>query len=409
MKTHIVSLGFALCSLSLAALPTIEEIYQELHSYPEVSFQEKETSRRVAKHLREAGFEVTEGVGGYGVVGVLKNGPGKTVLLRADLDALPVEEQTGLKYASKNKGAMHACGHDVHMTNLISTARELNARKKEWQGTVVLIGQPAEEKGEGSKRMLADGLFTRFPKPDFALAFHVTNDAATGKVSYLAGPSMATADSVDITLFGRGGHGAMPHETIDPITMAAQFVVDIQSLVARERDPNEVSVVSVGSLHCGTKHNVIPEECKIQITVRTFVDAERKRIFDGITRKAKAVAQSFKAPEPYIDFSSDSTPALVNDPKLVARLVPVLKKVLGDENVFEGRKTTTAEDFARYGIAGVPSAMFRLGSISPQRLKKMEKAGYVPGLHSSKYYPDIEESVATGTKSFVAAVIELTR
>lgn len=391
-------------------------LYEKLHQDPELSFQEKKTAETLASELRALGLEITTNVGGFGVVGVYKNGAGKTVLVRTDLDALPVEEKTGLSIASKKKvpgptgsevGVMHACGHDIHIANLVGTVRNLVKNKSEWKGTLVVIGQPAEEKGEGAVQMLKDGLFTKFPKPDYALAFHVDSAMEVGKVGYIAGPAMAEAISIDILIKGKGGHGAMPHTTVDPVVIASHFVTDIQSLQSRERNPTEASVITVGSFHCGTKHNIISEECKLQLTVRTFNDQEKKRIKEGITRKAKAAALSAGAPEPVIDFSADATPALVNDAALVMRLVPVLKKSLGDNNVIEAEKAMVSEDFARYGMAGVPAAMFRLGTISPKRLKKLLNENNLPSLHSAYYYPEAEESLKTGIHAMSEMVAAL--
>ncbi len=390
--------------------------YKKLHEDPELSFFEKKTADILAQKLKETGMEVTSNVGGFGVVGVYKNGPGKTVLVRTDLDALPVEEKTGLEYASKKKvtiptggevSVMHACGHDLHIANLIGTVQNLVKNKSEWKGTLVVIGQPAEEKGQGAVLMLKDGLFTKFPKPDYALAFHVDSAMEVGKVGYISGPAMAEANSIDIQIKGKGGHGAMPHTTVDPVVIASQFVMDIQSLMSRERNPIEASVITVGSFHCGTKHNIISDECRLQLTVRTFNELEKKRIYEGIKRKAKAAAEGAGAPEPVLEFSSDATPALVNDAALVARLVPVLKASLGEKNVEEAEKAMVSEDFARYGLAGVPVAMFRLGTVSEKRLKKLKIENNLPSLHSGYYYPEAEESLKTGIHAMSQMVVAL--
>ncbi|MEX2175864.1 MAG: amidohydrolase, partial [Pirellulaceae bacterium] len=318
-----------------ANLDDLVELYRHFHAHPELSFLEKETAARLAKELKAVGAEVTEGVGGTGVVGVLKNGAGRTVMVRTDLDALPVTEKTGLAYASQataktaagETGVMHACGHDIHITNLIGTARWFAAHKDAWQGTLVLIGQPAEERGSGAKQMLADGLFTRFPKPDYALALHCDAELATGRVGVRGGYALANVDSVDITLVGKGGHGAYPHATIDPIVMAAQLVLSLQTIVSREIKPIEPCVITVGSIHAGTKHNIISNECELQLTVRSYTDEVRQQLHDAIVRRTKAVAAGAGAPEPKIVFS-EGTPAMFNDEKLAARVRAVFAREL---------------------------------------------------------------------------------
>lgn len=398
-------------------LQEIVELYRAFHRNPELSFEEKETAARLADNLESAGYEVTRGVGGHGVVALLKNGDGPTLMLRADLDALPVTEQTGLVYGSKVKvkhatagetGVMHACGHDIHIANLIGVGRYMAQHEDRWSGTLMLIGQPAEERGAGATAMLKDGLFKRFPKPDLALALHVDAQAATGKVGYRAGYVMANVDSVEITIIGRGGHGAFPSATIDPIVIAARLILDLQTIVSRETKPIDPAVVTVGSIHAGTKSNIIPSECQLQLTVRSYTPEVRKLVLDAIRRKAKAAAASSGAPEPKIEMSDSFTPALRNDRELVERVVPVFKKVLGDDNVFEAEQSMGGEDFGQYGLAGVPIFMYRLGSVDPKRLE-----GYVrveqppPSLHSPVYYPDAEATLSTGIITMSAAALEL--
>jgi hippurate hydrolase len=393
------------------------QLYHHFHQHPELSFQEKETAARVAEEWKAAGFDVTTGVGGTGVVAILKNGPGPTLMLRTDLDALPVTEATNLVYASKVKvkqpdgtetGVMHACGHDIHITNLIGVARYLAANKDRWSGTLMLIGQPAEEVGNGAQKMLADGLFERFPKPDYAVALHVDSSLPTGKVGYRAGYAQANVDSVDITLHGRGGHGAAPHTTIDPIVMAAKLVLDLQTLISRETNPIEPAVVTVGSIHAGTKHNVIADDCKLQLTVRSYSDKVREHLLKGIERKAKAVAASAGAPEPEVTVLGDFTPSVFNDEKLVERLVPVWKKLLGADNVVQKDPTMGGEDFSFYQKAGAAVLMFRLGSVEPKRLAGLTRGGMEPpSLHSAIYYPDADLALETGVAAMAAAVIEL--
>lgn len=391
------------------------ELYRHFHTHPELSFEEKETAARVAQELRAVGAEVTEKVGGTGVVGILKNGEGKTVLLRTDLDALPVTEQTGLAYASQVKvetddgetGVMHACGHDIHITNLIATARWFAAHKDQWKGTLIFLGQPAEERGSGAKAMLEDGLFTKFPKPDYCLALHVDSELETGKVGVRGGYALANVDSVDITLIGKGGHGAYPHATIDPVVMAAQLVLSLQTIVSREIKPIEPCVVTVGSIHGGTKHNIIGATCDLQLTVRSYTDEVREQIKSAIIRKTKAVAAGAGAPEPKITFS-EGTPAMFNDEKLAVRLREVFSRELGAANVDDPEPSMGGEDFSQYGRAGVPIIMYRLGTIEPKRLARMKQLGQnPPSLHSPLYYPDAEESLVVGVQTMVAGALEL--
>jgi hippurate hydrolase len=398
-----------------AHLDEVVSLYRHFHAHPELSFMEKETAARLANELRGVGAEVTEGIGGTGVVGVLKNGAGRTVLLRTDLDALPVTEQTGLAYASQVKveldglptGVMHACGHDIHITNLIAVARWFAAHKDQWKGTLIFLGQPAEERGSGAKRMLDDGLFTRFPKPDYCLALHCDAELATGKVGVRGGYALANVDSVDVTMIGKGGHGAYPHATIDPIVMAAQLVLNLQTIVSREIKPIEPCVITVGSIHGGTKHNIIGNECHLQLTVRSYTDEVRQQLHDGIVRKAKAVAAGAGAPEPKIVFS-EGTPAMFNDEKLAVRLREVFTKQFGAENVDDPEPSMGGEDFSQYGRAGVPILMFRLGTIEPARLARMKQLGQTPpSLHSPLYYPDAEPTLVTGVQATVAATLEL--
>ena len=366
--------------------------------------------------LKKLGVEVTTGVGQHGVVGILKNGAGPTVMIRTDLDALPVTEKTALAYASKvsvkdkegkDVGVMHACGHDIHISCQIGTARYLAAHKDAWRGTVMFIGQPAEEIGAGALAMLNDGVFKKFPKPDFALALHVDSSMQTGKVGYRAGYILANVDSVDITMRGKGGHGAYPHTTIDPIVQAAQLVVNLQTIVSRENSPFEPAVVTVGSIRGGTKHNIIADTCRLQLTVRSYTEKVRKSLLEAIKRKANAVAAGAGAPEPLIEFS-DATPATNNDEALVNRLVPVFSRVLGTDNVVPVDQSMGGEDFSQFGLAGVPIFMFRLGSISPQRMEEFAKARKaLPSLHSSEYFPTPEPTIATGVTAMSAAILDL--
>lgn len=391
------------------------ELYRHFHAHPELSFEEVETGARVAKELRDLGLEVTDKFAKTGVVALLKNGPGPTVLIRTDLDGLPVTEQTGLAYASQVKvkgeggetGVMHACGHDIHITNLIATARWFAAHKDQWKGTLIFLGQPAEERVGGAKAMLELGLFSKFPKPDYAIALHCDSRLATGKVGVRAGYALANVDSCDITMIGRGGHGAYPHTTIDPIVLAAQLVMSLQTIVSREVKPVEPAVVTVGSIHGGTKHNIIGNECHLQLTIRSYSEAVHQQIHEAIVRKAKAVAAGAGAPEPKVVFS-DGTPAMFNDEKLTARLHGAFVKELGAANVESPQAEMGAEDFSLYGKAGIPICMFRLGTVAAGRLERMKQLGQEPpSLHSALFYPDAEEALVTGVRTTVAAALEL--
>jgi amidohydrolase len=378
--------------------------YQHLHQHPELSFHEEQTAVCLATELKQAGFATTTGVGGHGVVGVLKNGDGPTVMFRCDLDALPVTEETGLAYAStvttKNDegvtvGVMHACGHDIHMTNLIAIARYLSSNRHEWQGTLMLIGQPAEERVDGAVAMLKDGLYTRFPKPQFALALHVDSELATGKVGFRAGYALANSDACDITMKGRGGHGSKPEACIDPIVQAAELVVALQSIVSREVSPLEPAVITVGSIHGGTKHNIISDKCHLQLTIRSYTPEVRKLLREAIERKAKAVAASHRAPAPEVVF----------DEGLVARVVGGFVDELGKDNVVPADRVMGAEDFGEYATGGVPIFMFRLGTVPAAKLEEYRQAGTPPpSLHSSKFFPDPEPTLRTGVRASVTAI-----
>jgi amidohydrolase len=397
-------------------LPQLIELYRHLHAHPELSLHEEQTAARLAKEWKDAGFEVHSNIGGHGLVGILANGEGPTVMLRTDLDALPVEEQTGLVFASKvrvkdDAGAdvavMHACGHDVHMTNITGVARYLSEHKDQWSGTVMLVGQPAEERGLGARAMLRDGLFEKFPKPDFAIALHVDSDLATGKVGVRAGYAMANVDSVDIIVRGKGGHGAYPHTTIDPIVQAAQLVLSLQTIVSREVKPQEPAVITVGSIHAGTKHNIISDSCHLQLTVRSYSEEVRRQLLSAIERKAKAVAMGAGAPEPSIEVS-EGTPSLRNDEDLTAALAKVFESVVGKENVVPSEPTMGGEDFSEYGRQGVPILMYRLGAVDAKRLERFEQLGQKPpSLHSPLFYPDVEEALTTGVATMTAAALEL--
>ncbi|HEX5746378.1 MAG TPA: amidohydrolase [Archangium sp.] len=400
-----------------ALYPELDALYRDLHQNPELSHQEEKTSAKLAERLRALGFEVTPKIGGHGVVAVLRNGKGPTVLLRTDMDALPVEEKTGLPYASKatakdetgqGVSVMHACGHDVHMTAWVGTATLLARAKDRWRGTLVMVGQPAEERGSGARGMLEDGLYKRFPKPDFAVALHNSATAVAGSVEYVAGYALANVDSVDITLYGKGGHGAYPHTTVDPIVLAARTILSLQTLVSREKSPLEPAVVTVGSIHGGTKHNIIPDEVKLQLTVRSYKPEVRKQLLSGIERVVNAEATAANAPRKPEVTVSEGTPATYNDPELTKRLAGAVTRVLGKENLREATPVMGGEDFSEYGLAGVPAVMLWLGTVEPKRHAEAKAAGEtLPSLHSPLFHPDRERTLRTGVTTLTTAALEL--
>lgn len=392
------------------------EFYKDLHRNPELSLAEKRTSATLANALKQTGAEVTIGIGGYGVVAVLKNGQGPAVLVRSDMDALPVTEATGAEYASKNTasdaegrttGVMHACGHDIHMACLAGTARWLAEHRDKWSGTVLFIGQPAEERVAGARAMLEAGLYSKFPKPSAALALHVAHDLPAGKVGYISGPAFASSTSVDITVKGRGGHGAMPHNTNDPIVQAAILIVDLQSIVSRQVSPVDTAVVTVGSIHGGTKHNIIPNDVQLQLTVRAFRDETREILLDSIRRKAEGIAHAHQAPKPLVEVK-EGISQTVNTPELVAKVLPAFESALGKNNVELVEPTTGAEDFGLFGRDGVPTFMFRLGTVKPERVAEAKNGGKpLPSLHSAEYLPVADKSIETGVKAMTAAIVRL--
>ncbi|QDU97466.1 amidohydrolase [Lignipirellula cremea] len=400
--------------------PALESLYQHFHSHPELSLQEESTAARLAKELRGAGFTVTEKVGGHGVVGVLKNGDGPTILVRADMDALPIIEQTGLPYASRvmatdsrrrTVGVMHACGHDLNMTCLVGLANVMHTLKDQWQGTLVCIGQPAEEIGAGAKAMLADGLFDRFPRPNYCLALHCDSRYPAGHVNFRSGQMQSNVDTVDITVFGKGGHGAAPHTTIDPVVLAARIVIDLQTIVSREIDPLDSAVVTVGSIHGGTKHNIIPDDVALQLTVRTTNDATRKQVLASIERIAKAAAVSAQAPEPKVHVDREQyTPALFNDEALTTRTVALFREALGPEKVHERPMSLGGEDFSRFILAGSPGFYYFLGSQPDDKVAAAAAGG--PPLsrtHTNAYFPVPEPTIKTGVHTMTLAVLNLLR
>jgi len=397
--------------------PDLIRLYEEIHSHPELSLHEEQTAARMASELRRLGFDVTTGVGGTGVVGVLLNGPGPTVMLRTELDALPVLEQTGLPYASrvKVKGpsgeeipVMHACGHDVHMTCWVGTAEQLVQSRGRWSGTLLWVAQPAEERANGAKAMLEDGLFRRFPRPDYAVALHDTPKLASGTVGVTPGFALSSADSVDVTIFGRGGHGAEPQSTVDPIVIAARTVLALQTIVSRENNPLDPAIVTVGSIHGGTKHNIIPDEVKLQLTVRSYRKEVRDHILSAIQRIARGEAEAAGAPKEPTVKVVESCPATYNDPKLSSRIEDALRHELGAANVSEPPPEMVSEDFSEYGLAGVPAVQFLLGAAVPSELAEAKKEGRsLPSLHSPFFKPDRDATIETGIRAETAVVRDL--
>lgn len=398
-------------------LPSLLETYRTLHATPELSQQEAKTSAFVAQRLRELGYEVTYPFGRYkepnttcyGVVAVLRNGTGPMVLVRSDMDGLPVAEQTGLPYASQNQGVMHACGHDVHMTTLLGTAKVLADLKSQWRGTVMLIGQPAEEIVRGAEGMLAAGLYEKFGRPDFAVALHDWAVLEAGKVGYRAGAFMAATDSLNITIRGVGGHGAAPHSTKDPVVMAAETIVALQTVVSRERPPLEPVVVTVGKIEGGTKRNIIPDEVRLFLTVRTFNPDVRKRVLESIERIPRGIALAAGVPDDrapvYEPLPAESVAATFNDGSLITRLAAAMGRELGAANVIEIEPSMVSEDFGLFSDGGkIPTALLALGAGDPARLA----AGTQPGLHSSKFAPSSPELVLkTGVRAAVSGVMAL--
>ena len=409
----------AVVSKVAAEFDGLEKLYRYLHSHPELSLQETATSAKLAQQMKQLGFEVTTNVGGHGLVCIFHNGDGPTVLVRTDMDALPVIEKTGVPYAShvvardkngQEVGVMHACGHDMHMTCWIGTATVLTSMKDQWSGTLMFIAQPAEEVGAGARMMLEDGLFKKYRKPDYCLALHCDSRLQAGHIRYTEGLAMANVDSVDILVKGKGGHGAAPHTTIDPIVLAAKMILDSQTIVSRELNPTDPAVVTVGSIHGGTKHNIIPNEVKMQLTVRSTKDSVRKQVLEAIKRIAKANAEAARAPEPEVSIrSSEFTPALYNNEKLTRQMVGLFGDLLGKDKVHERPPMMGGEDFARYGREGIPILLYFLGTIDDKRWEESLKPGAVPlpSMHADGYWPSVKPSIETGVHTMSMAVMQL--
>jgi len=389
----------------------------DLHEHPELSGHETQTAEKLASRLRAAGYEVTEHVSNTGVVAVLKNGPGPTIMLRAELDALPVEERSSLPYASKvhakdeaghDVPVMHACGHDVHMASLLGTAELMARSKNTWHGTLMLIGQPAEETIGGAQGMIAAGLFTRFPKPDVAVALHVGNEFPAGMVSITPGIYNTNSDSVRITIYGKGGHGAMPQATIDPIVIAARTILSLQTIASREVRPGEMAVVTVGYIHAGAKNNIIPDQAEMGLTIRTFDPDVRKHILAAVNRIAKAEAAAADATrEPTVE-RYESTGLVYNNPELAERLRGPLEAALGKSNVLTSGPITPSEDFSSFIAQGVPGFYFSLGGADPQKFSEAKAAGIrLPSNHSPMFAPDADPAIHTGIAAEVAVLRNL--
>jgi amidohydrolase len=400
-----------------AVYPEAHALYLDIHQNPELSAHEVQTAAKLAGRLRRLGYEVTEHVGGTGVVAVLKNGAGPTVMLRTELDALPVEERTGLAYASKVRTkddgghdvpVMHACGHDLHMAAIVATATIMAQSKNTWHGTLIIIGQPAEETIGGAKGMLADGLLTRFPKPDVAVAMHVGNLLPAGKVGIVPGVYNTNADSLRITIYGKGGHGASPQSTIDPIVIAARTVLALQTITSREVKPGEMAVVTVGYIQAGTKNNVIPDQAELGLTVRTRKADVRKQILAAIERITKGEAEAGGAPRaPLID-RYESTDLVYNDPALAERLKGTLEGALGKENVVMEEPIGASEDFSYFVAQGIPGFYFSLGGADPEKFAQAKASGtLLPSNHSALFAPDVDPALRTGIAAEVAVLRNL--
>ena len=395
--------------------PKLDVIYKDLHAHPEVAFQEVRTAAKLAAEMRAIGFDVTEKVGKTGIVALYKNGAGPTVLVRTEMDGLPMEEKSGFAYASKahaildGKDTMvaHSCGHDVHMTAWLGAARTLVAMKSQWKGTLMFIGQPAEEIVAGAKAMLDDGLFKRFPKPDYAFALH-SWPLAYGTIGYNSGPVSSNSDAIEITFKGRGGHGSAPDKALDPITIAARFVVDVQTVISREKDPKEFGVVTIGAINGGSVGNIIPDSVKVRGTIRTYNPAVRAKILAGVRRVANASAAMADAPAPDVELITGGA-AIVNNDALVTRTEGVLKKAFGETNVSRMPAMTASEDFSVYANEGIPSMFFFTGVYDPKAVEEADKPGGKPIAfnHSPYYAPVPEPSIKTAAQAMTLAVLNV--
>jgi len=403
-------------------LPELMTLYRDLHANPELSQQEFKTAAKLAARAKAMGFTVTEKVGGTGVVAVMKNGPGPVLMIRADMDGLPVIEQTGLPFASKARattadgvesGVMHACGHDTHMTTWVETAKLLSSMKDKWSGTLVMILQPAEETGKGARMMLEDKLFERFPKPDYALAFHDAASFEAGKIGYTPGYALANVDSVDIVVKGVGGHGAYPHTTKDPIVLASRIVMALQTLVSREQDPQDPAVVTVGSFHAGAKHNVISDEATLLLTVRSYSDATRAKLIDGIRRIARGEAIAAGMPDdrmPVVTVKDEFTPSTFNPPEFAEEMASVLKASFPSDRVVKAPAVMGGEDFGRFWRAdnSIKSFIFWVGGVPADQMGRAAKGEItLPSLHSPFWAPEADTVIATASEAMTTLALDI--
>src|SRR6516225_10012338 len=415
-ELDVVSLKSAIERSVESDYPKLDALYKDIHAHPEIAFQEEKTAAKLAAEMRGLGFEVTEHVGKTGLVAIYRNGEGPTIMVRTELDALPMEEKTGLAYASHDKTiwqeretfVAHSCGHDIHMASWVGTAKTLVGLKDQWRGTLMFIAQPAEETVSGAKAMLADGLFTRFPKPDFGFALH-DGPFAYGTVLYRVGIGSSNSDSLYVKFHGRGGHGARPEATIDPVMMAARFVVDVQSVVSREKDPSEFGVVSIGAIHGGTAENIIPDDVVLAGTIRSFKPEVRAKMLAGVERTAKAVAAMSNAPEPEIKISpGGGAKAVINDPGVVATAEKVLKAAFGDK-FRPSPPVTASEDYSEFINAGVPSMFFNIGVYEPERVAAAREGdgSQLPANHSPLFAPVPKPTIETGVEAMTLAVLSV--
>jgi len=422
MKMKFLLTAALIAMAPAAQAETLMDVYKHLHANPELSSMETETAAYLANRMKTLGFDVTENFGGTGVVSVMENGPGKTIMIRADMDGLPVKENTGLSFAStvvkKDRfgdewPVMHACGHDIHMTTFLGAARELVANKDLWSGTLVMILQPAEEISHGAKDMLKAGLFTKFPRPDYNLALHANSGMPAGMVGITSGYALANVDSVDITVKGVGGHGAYPQTTKDPVVLASQIVLALQTIVSREVAAQDSAVVTVGSIHGGTKHNIIGEEVKLQLTVRSYSDETRDKLLASIKRISENMGRVAGLPDdklPVVEIKDEYTPAAYNNPELSAKAMEIMAKVIGADNVIASDPVMGGEDFGRYGRTDpkIPGMIYWLGAADPAEVKAARKAGKsMPSLHSPFFKPDAAAAISVGVDTMTATAVSL--
>jgi len=401
----------ALSEAIAADMPSLAAIYRDLHTHPELSFKEGRSAAIMAAEAKKAGFVVTTGVGGTGVVAVMKNGAGPVLMLRADMDGLPVTEQTGLPYASQTPGVMHACGHDTHMTSWIGIARRMAASRASWSGTLVMIGQPAEEIGSGARAMLKDGLYSRFPKPQTVIAFHDSASMAAGTIGIVDGYVMANVDSVDVVVKGVGGHGAYPHLAKDPIVIASRIVTTLQTLISRETDPLESGVVTVGSFQAGTKHNIIPPEARLQITVRSYKPEVRQHLLDGIARVARGEAIAAGMPDdalPVVTIADQRTPATFNTHELTTQMAGLFTARFGEDRVVSVRSQMGGEDFSEFYLAdtSIQSMLFWVGGVRKTAWDAAKgDITKLPSIHSPFWAPDAEAVISTAVDAMTTAAL----